>query len=540
MHRIRTRPPRGQAGDPLPIDTDPPALDAVAEDAAHFPGGRARAVARPRSEADVSAILRAAPRVLPIGAQSSLTGGATPLDDLVLTTARLDAVLGLERDRVRVQSGVPLAAMQDVLHAAGRWYPPTPTFTGAFAGGVVATNAAGAATFKYGSTRQWVEGITVVLASGEVLALERGQASAHPDGYFEIETTADVVRVPVPSYRMPATPKHSAGYFARSEMDLVDLFVGSEGTLGIVTEVTFRTEAEPPGVCVALIPLPSEQAALRLADDLRRASLETWRTGDRSGLDAAAVEHMDRRCLDLLRADGQDHRCGISWLDSTEGLLLVQIELRTATSAQQAYDEIAAASGAQQDTSLARLVRLLERAGVADVSELALPGDRRRVEQFLALREAVPAGVNQRVGTAKRTIDNRIEKTAADMIVPFDRLGEMLAIYREGFERRGLEYAIWGHFSDGNLHPNVIPRSAADVEAGKDAILEFGRAVARLGGCPLAEHGVGRNPVKQALLRQLYGDRGIEEMRRVKRALDPESKLARGVIFSDLPSPARY
>jgi D-lactate dehydrogenase (cytochrome) len=90
---------------------------------------------------------------------------------------------------------------------------------------------------------------------------------------------------------------------------------------------------------------------------------------------------------------------------------------------------------------------------------------------------------------------------------------------------------VWGHISDGNVHPNVLPRSYDDVVQGKAAILEFGREVARLGGCPLAEHGVGRNPVKQALLRQLYGDAGIEQMRAVKRALDPEWKLAPGVIF---------
>ena len=90
---------------------------------------------------------------------------------------------------------------------------------------------------------------------------------------------------------------------------------------------------------------------------------------------------------------------------------------------------------------------------------------------------------------------------------------------------------MWGHVSDGNLHPNVVPRSFADVEAGRAAILEFGRAAIRLGGAPLAEHGVGRNTVKQRLLEQLYGGAGIEDMRAVKRAIDPEWKLAPGVLF---------
>jgi FAD/FMN-containing dehydrogenase len=107
----------------------------------------------------------------------------------------------------------------------------------------------------------------------------------------------------------------------------------------------------------------------------------------------------------------------------------------------------------------------------------------------------------------------------------------MMNLYRQGFEARGLDYAIWGHLSDGNVHPNVIPRFFDDVVKGKAAMLEFGRHVARLGGCPLAEHGVGRSPVKQALLQQLYGDAGIEEMRAVKEALDPGNRLAPGVIF---------
>jgi D-lactate dehydrogenase (cytochrome) len=109
----------------------------------------------------------------------------------------------------------------------------------------------------------------------------------------------------------------------------------------------------------------------------------------------------------------------------------------------------------------------------------------------------------------------------------------MLAIYHEGFGRRGLDYAIWGHISDGNVHPNVLPRSIDEMLAGREAILEFGHEVIRRGGCPLAEHGVGRSPMKQQLLRDLYKEAGIEEMRAVKRALDPEWKLSPGVLFGE-------
>jgi D-lactate dehydrogenase (cytochrome) len=142
----------------------------------------------------------------------------------------------------------------------------------------------------------------------------------------------------------------------------------------------------------------------------------------------------------------------------------------------------------------------------------------------------VPASVNLIVATTKRTHPD-VEKTAGDMIVPFARLQESIDLYRTTFERYGLDYAIWGHMSDGNLHPNVVPHSFHDVRRGREAILEIARGVVAMGGAPLAEHGVGRSALKQQLLRELYGPEGIEQMRAVKRALDPDWKLAPGVLF---------
>ena len=121
------------------------------------------------------------------------------------------------------------------------------------------------------------------------------------------------------------------------------------------------------------------------------------------------------------------------------------------------------------------------------------------------------------------------------MIVPVSRFAESINLFQKAFEQRELDYAIWGHVSDGNVHPNVIPKSNEDVKKGQEAILECGEEIIRMGGCPLAEHGVGRNPVKQTLLRRLYGKTGVEQMRRVKAALDPEGKLSPGVLFPENP-----
>jgi D-lactate dehydrogenase (cytochrome) len=529
-HRISARPPRGAAASAAPA-TDPATLQSFLEDAAHFPGGRAAGVVFPRTEADVAAVVRSHPRVLAIGAQSSVTGGATPRGDIVLSTSKMASILGTSDTEARVQPGVPVVTLKDALASQGRYYPPAPTYDGAFVGGTIATNASGAATFKYGSTRNWVRALTVVLASGEVIDLERGCVFAHPDGYFEIEMAAGLVRVPVPSYTMPDVPKRSAGYFAAPGMDLIDLFVGSEGTLGIIIEATLGIVAPAPALCLALVPFANEARALEVVADLRERSRRTWRERDAFGLDVSAIEMIDRRCLAMLHEDGSDAKYGIALPPGTEIALLLQIELPAGTTGEQAYEQIASALEPGGDRApLGQFCRLLDQAGVLDHVDVAVPGDKSRAQQFFDYRESAPEAVKHRVGAAKR-LEPGVQKTAADMIVPFSQFGDMLRAYREGFERRGLEYAIWGHVSDGNVHPNVIPRSVANVAAGQEAILEFGREVVARGGSPLSEHGVGRSPVKQALLRQLYGDEGIEQMRAVKRALDPEGRLAPGVLF---------
>ena len=458
----------------------------------------------------MAAVLREAPAVVPVGAQSSLTGGATPFGEWVLSSARLNQIGPLPFDRVEVQAGVALSSLEEALRPHRLFYPPVPTFRGAFVGGVLATNAAGAATFKYGSTRRWVKALTVVLANGDVLDLVRGTCVAHPEGFFEIEGTAGGVRrVPVPGYRMPDVPKRSAGYHAAAGMDLLDLVVGSEGTLGVITEAVLALCPEP-GRFLAWVSFPEETRALAAVARLREVS----RTGQ--GLDVAAIESLDRRCLQLLREDGADREHGLRLPEAAASSLLLEVEFPR---------------GEDPTRSLEVLAALLDAEGALDPIEIALPEERARAEQLLALREAVPVAVNRRIAEVQKAGESEVHKTAADMIVPFEHLSAMIARYRQGFASRGLDHALWGHVSDGNLHANAIPRSLRDVVAAEEAILEFGREVIRLGGCPLSEHGVGRSPVKQALLRELYGESGIEQMRQVKAALDPEGKLSPGVLF---------
>jgi len=494
------------------IDTRDDLLQTILSDAAHVPGGFAAGVALPRNLGELAALVGQTRRVLPIGAQSSLTGGATPRGEVVISTRTLSTVFIDRSQTVRAGAGVALAELQRTLAARGLYYPPVPTFDGAFVGGTVATNAAGAATFKYGSTRQWVEAITVVLADGSVLSLQRGQVTASADGAFEVRAATASARVPVPGYRMPDVPKLSAGYFARPGMDLVDLFIGSEGTLGVIADATLRV-IPLPRRAVALALSRSDAQAIAITAALRDEASASWK--GKSPLDVAAIEYLDAMSIAQL-PDQAFSRAGITRPDSGAGMLLVQIEV-----------------GGDESQVLQRLGDVLDSCGCGDDPVVASPGDDRAAARLFELREAVPAAVNAGVAAAKASIHPDIQKTAGDMIVPFERIGDCLALYRECFERRQLSYAIWGHLSDGNLHPNVIPASRDDVERGREALLEIASGVIRMGGSPLAEHGVGRSPLKQRLLRELYGEEGIEAMRAVKRALDPGWKLSPGVLFPE-------
>jgi len=494
------------------VATDADLLQSFLSDAAHVPGGAATGIAFPGSIAEVAALVATADRVLPIGAQSSLTGGATPRGDLILSTRGLSRLDVPADGSVRVGAGVPLKALQTHLVGHGLYYPPAPTYDGAFVGGTIATNAAGAATFKYGTTRRWVTGLVIVLANGTMLDLRRGEISASPDGWFEVEgPAADVTRVPVPRYTMPSVPKLSAGYFAAPGMDLIDLFVGSEGTLGVIVEATLRV-IKRPRQCVALIECVSAAQSVAVTAALRREASLAWH--GRGPLDVAAVEFIDSRSLAVV-ADEAFARAGVQRPPADAALLLVQFE-----------------SGVDDEPPLAQLQNVLETCGMTADPTVAMPGDTAGAARLFELREAVPASVNALIGAAKAK-DPGVQKTAGDMIVPFERLADSLALYERVFGERGLRYAVWGHASDGNLHPNVLATTLAEVTSGAAALQEIAAGVVRMGGAALAEHGVGRSALKQQFLRDLYGANGILQMRAVKRALDPRGKLAPGVLFPE-------
>jgi D-lactate dehydrogenase (cytochrome) len=529
-----TEPPR--------VREAPEALEPYLEDASGTFGGHARGLVRLESEAEAAAFLRAtageALAVLPQAARTSLTGGAIPRGEVILSVEKLRDAGAVEQTprgaRATFGAGLRLRELQEYVAEAGFYYPPVPTYQEAMIGGSASTNAGGSATFKYGVTREWIHGLRVLLFNGDLLAIERGRALARPGEVFRIRLSdGSLLEVPAPTYRLPELKKVSAGYYAADPLDLVDLFVGSEGTLGLITAVTVDLVVRPPSVVTGLVFLPGEDEAFALASDLREAARTARGRGDVAGPDVRAIEWFDPNCLDILRRYDEARKRRVRLPDTARAGVLFEMELVEAMDNERAQDRLIAAldgGSGERDDGLIRLFRILRDHEVLDDLEFAFPEDERRHRALVELREAVP----QRVGEHTARTPG-VGKLGGDFIVPFDRLREMMRIYTEGFERRGIEHAVWGHLGDGNLHPNPLPRDEEEGRRAVEAMLEFADEAVRRGGCPLSEHGVGRSPLKQRLLRRFLGDAAVEQMRRIKRSLDPPGRFAPGTLF---PAPS--
>lgn len=527
------------------ISTDPGDLEGVSRDQANIVGTPAELIRlhAQSGEAEISLVLKDIQErsnvIVTQGSRTSLTGGATPKNMdaseagskkvSVLDMGQRKEIIGYTERSVTVQSGITLEELQAVLKDKGKYFPPGPTYTGATIGGLVSTNAAGAATFKYGQTRPWVKRLKVVLANGEVLDIKRGEHTAHKDGYFELQNSAgEVQRIDIPTYTMPDVVKCSAGYFAQPGMDLIDLFVGSEGTLGVISEVELGI-IDKPQTYFALVPCETEDEALKLTTALRNASRELWKQrgaqqeGEQPlvGIDVAAIEYVDEKSVELLKADAPNRSDRITPPEGAKTMLIVQIEKSLADS--------------DEDFGLRFLEIVSKHVAAGENVNLlfAEPDDEGQIKYFERMREGVPIGVNERVRKNQReNPEAGITKLATDMIVPFEHFADIMKTYRTIFEARGLEHYIWGHFSDGNVHVNVLAKTVDEVKSAKEAMMECAKEVIRLGGSPLAEHGVGKHPQKQEMLTLLYGEDGVAQMRTLKKAFDPKGVLCPGNIFS--------
>jgi FAD/FMN-containing dehydrogenase len=360
--------------------------------------------------------------------------------------------------------------LQAAAARSSQFYPPDPTETSAFLGGNISTNASGARSFKYGATRHWTERLRVVLADGRALDVGRGDSIDFDPG-----------AVP-----LPAVTKNTAGYLLRPGMDWVDLFCGSEGTLGVVTEARMRLLPAPRGVLAGVVFFEADDAALDAVD--------AWRSTQ-----VRMLEYLDARSLELLRSRFPEIPA------AARAAILFDRELSSEDDPEvdRWLDRIEAAQAMAEESWFATTAR-----------------DRERFRQF---RHALPEIVNDTVRRSGAL------KMHTDYAVPVARNREMLACYRTRLEQEFPgRYVIFGHIGDAHVHVNLFS-DPTDPSPANALLLEFARHAVALGGTVSAEHGLGKR--KSHLLNLQYAPEHIALMRAVKQRLDPCNILGRGTLW---------
>ena len=448
------------------------------------------AVAIPRDIDEVVQLVRDAERrsvpLIPRGAGSGMPGGNVGRGTIVDCSQGF-RTLEVEPGRriARAGAGVTWAEVNDAARPLGLRLPPDPS-SGAFAtsGGMVATNAAGPRTVRYGSVRRWVEAIELVGAGGEVRTVRQGGGAGpwhlNPDTRRLVEQ------------RFPRTGKNSSGYaldaFAASG-DELDLFIGAEGTLGIVTAVEWRLDPIPPAAAGAALAMDSPDALGVAASYL-------------VSLDPSAVELLDRTLLDFVEAGGG----GGAVPAGTDCLLLVEFERETPE----------AARGVVGDA-----VR-----GLKDLTLQAETAvDRAGLERLWAIRK-LASPVLARLPETRRSL-----QVVEDGCVPLVSLAEYLAGLRAAAARHEIPVAVFGHAGDGHVHVNALPDLSRPGwrEALHALYADVLNLLQDLGGTTSGEHGDGR--LRAGVLHRIFGPQLVTHFRALQAAYDPRSVFNPGVII---------
>jgi FAD/FMN-containing dehydrogenase len=438
-------------------------------DASGFEGWADRIIV-PETEEQVREILAEAMRtqtpVTILGSRTGLTGSCVPQGGWAVSLERFRK-LEIENGSARVGPGITLMELRDAAAKTGQFYAPDPTEISASIGGSIATNASGSRSFRFGSTRRHLRALRVALLDGTVSWYRRGE----------------VIDFDVPVLPSPQTTKNTAGYRLSPGMEWVDLFCGSEGTLGVTLEAE-----------VALLPIPKHLLSGVVffgSDDDALDAVVKWR----SVPELRMLEYADRPSLDIIRSRYPEIPRG------AQATLLIEAE----------GDDLDACEQ-----------RLEESHALIEASWFGV--EARDRERFRAFRHAFPEAVVET--NRKRGFMNM----GTDYAVPLDKDREMLRYYRERLEAElPGRYVVYGHLGDAHLHLNILPTTAEEAEKARRMLREFAEHAVKLGGTVSAEHGLGKR--KAGLLALQYTPEQIEAMSAVKRRFDPHELLGRGTLF---------
>lgn len=494
----------------------------------------------PKNDRELAAVVsEMAKQKIPItiaGARTGLVGGSVPLQGALISLEYFDAVDSIFRNPfseewlIRAQTGVSLKALDGMLRAkkfatlesnqdefvqnqligfkddpSSYVYPPDPTEMSASLGGSVVTNASGARTYRFGPTRAWVRGIRVILANGEYLDIPRGKYFSSPAGRFTIyDTHGKSYSFYTPNYELPRT-KSTSGIFTAPQMDLVDLFIGSEGIFGIVTRVDVALMKREEKISIVQF-VNSDEQAIDLTIALR----------DNPLIKMDFLEFYSENALNLLR-ERQARE------PSMVGMPLIPSEVKSAVFFEMSFDSHS------ETIDFSDLQETITKCG-ASFTQSWVGYEARELDRFKVFRHLIPETVNEIISERKKNYPG-LHKLGTDLAVPDKYLRDMWKLYREGCTAGNFDWLAFGHIGNNHLHINILPKSIEDQEKGLELYAKFAKKAVEFGGAVSAEHGVGK--IKGKFFKLMFTEEQIGQMKKVKAALDPDGILNPGDIFGN-------
>ena len=481
------------------IKTDKSNFETYLADAANIMGNCEK-VYLVENENEISELLKecnkSKTQVTVSGARTGLAGGSVPDEGILISLEKLNKIVSIdEKLKIAfVQPGVRLGDFQNEIQKLKLFYPPDPTEVNCSIGGTVSTNASGARSFKYGATREFIHSLKIILPNGNKINIIRGEYFLpENESSFEINEL-DIIKFTPPDYPMPEV-KHAAGYFSKPNMDLIDLFIGSEGTLGIVTEIGLKLIDLPVNILSMIIFFDDEENIFSFVDSVKIKS-----KSKNDVLDLREIEFFDKYSLRKLKSDFPNI------MDNAQGAIWIEQE----------YNE-------EDEESLLNEIDelVLKFKGDAENLWFALNGkERAELKNF---RHQLPLKVNDIISSRK------LIKVGTDTSVPDKKFAEYYSFITDLFESNNIEYVAYGHIGNSHLHFNMLPKSREELKFCRELYGQICTKALEFNGTISAEHGIGK--LKTKYLLEMFGEQNILQMARIKKSLDPNKLLNVGNIF---------
>ena len=467
--------------------SDPATISPYLTDASNFSEGMASEVVIPDRRDELIEFLKSNREAITVaGAGTGLTGSRVPLGGVIVSLEKFHS-LSHENEAIHVGPAVRLSEVQQALQGTGWFYPPNPTEALASIGGTVATNASGSRSYKWGATREYVEEVEVVLADGRWGRIGRGVSISEP----LVLNEGPPVVFPEVNYVSPRI-KNASGYFVQPGMDWVDLFVGSEGTLGLFTEIKLRLIPAPAAFFSAILFFEEDEKSWELVDEIRRS------VDDK--LAPCAIEYFDPHSLARLKPEFS----GIP--ESAQAALFVEQDIPDSS----AYDGYFETWYEFLDSRKVSLENSWFAQNEADL------------RKFHEFRHQLPLLINEENAQAGRT------KMGTDMAVASDHFLDMMRFYKRTLEASAVPFVMFGHIGDNHLHINFLPNEEQKVLA-KEIYGKLADRIFGWGGTISAEHGVGK--LKKEFYHRMVGTEILDQLKSIKRALDPGGLLGNGNLL---------